>query len=161
ATQFSALATDLPQRSRDEDADDVPLGVVPPPFVADVLRKAADEISKAIKNRDAKRAARIAEPVVEVADDLLARNLLSFAYAANLGRPDGAVLLADDVSHRHDFGFGMKDAEMRARLVWAVPRQDVAPGVPWHVTGSLLGLDVGLATLSLRRVATDHVLEAP
>jgi hypothetical protein len=161
ATQFAALARDLPQRTRDDEADNVPPGVSPPSPVTDTLQKAASEILKAIKNKDAKRAARLAPPVVEAADDLLARNLLSFAYAISLGDPDGTVLLADDVSHRHDFGFALKDADMRARIAWSVPRQEVAPGVSWHVTGSLLALDVGLATLKLRRVATDHVLEAP
>ena len=77
--------------------------------------------------------------------------LLSIAYAADVGDPDGTVLLADDVSRRHDFGFGVKDAEMRLRAAWAVPRPEVTPGVPWHVSGSLLGLDIGLAPLALRR----------
>ena len=34
---------------------------------------------------------------------------------------------------------------MRLRSAWAVPRQEVTPGVPWHVAGSLLGLDIALA----------------
>ena len=71
------------------------------------------------------------------------------------------MLLAGDVSHRHDFGFGMKDSVMRSRTAWAVPRQDVAPGVPWHVTGSLLGLDLALAPLALRRLNFDHLMHAP
>ena len=161
ATQFAVVANDLPERSRDEEADNVPSGVAPPNSYHDALRKTADELNKAVKNKDIKRASRIVEPLVEIADDLLARNLLSFAYAISLGDPEGTVLLADDVSHRHDFGFGLKDAEVRARLSWAMPRQEVTPGVPWHVSGSLLGLDSALATLSLRRIASDHVLEAP
>ncbi|HEY7285843.1 MAG TPA: hypothetical protein VH497_10390 [Vicinamibacterales bacterium] len=161
ASQFNAVAADLPDRSREEEADNVPAGVAPPISYRDALRKAADELAKAAKNKDVKRGARIAEPLVEVADDLLARNLLSFAYAVSLGDPEGTILLADDVSHRHDFGFGLKDADVRARVSWSMPRQEVTPGVPWHVTGSLLGLDSALATLALRRIATDRVLEAP
>jgi hypothetical protein len=161
AAQLAALAQDLPQRSREEDADNVPVGVAVPPPVHDALKKAADELTRAARGREVKRSARIAEPIVELADDLLARNLLSFAYAVSLGDPEGTVLLADDVSHRHDFGFGQKDGQLRSRLLWAVPRPEVAPGVPWHVTGSLMGLDVALATLTLRRVSSDHVLEAP
>jgi len=79
----------------------------------------------------------------------------------DVGDPDGTVLLAGDVSHRHDFGLSARDAEQRLRTAWAVPRQDVAPGLPWHVTGSLLGLDVGLAPLVLRRLTSERVLEAP
>ena len=44
---------------------------------------------------------------------------------------------------------------------WGVPRIEVNPGVPWHVSGSLLGLDIGLAPLALRRVNSERVLEAP
>jgi hypothetical protein len=103
----------------------------------------------------------VAEPLIELSDSLLADALLSIAYAADLGDPDGAVLLADDVSRRHDFGFGARDADMRGRTPWAVPHPEVTPGVPWHVSGSLLGLDIGLAQLALRRVNVDRVLEAP
>ena len=93
---------------------------------------------------------------------MLAEVLLSIAYAADVGDPDGTVLLADDVSRRHDFGFGAKDVEScvcgrRGRC----RAQDVTPGVPWHVSGSLLGLDVALAPLALRRLNFERVLEAP
>jgi hypothetical protein len=40
-------------------------------------------------------------------------------------------------------------------------RQEVAPGVPWHVSGSLLALDIGLAPLALRRVNFEHLTGAP
>jgi hypothetical protein len=161
AAQFEALAVDLPQRSREEEVDSVPAGVPPPSSPHDALRRASDELTRAAKNRDLRRGPKLAESIVELADDLLARNLLSFVYAMSLGDPDGTILLANDVSHRHDFGFGLKDPEMRGRVTWAIPRQEVSPGSAWHVSGSLLAMDVGLATLALRRVATDHVLEAP
>jgi hypothetical protein len=35
------------------------------------------------------------------------------------------------------------------------------PGVPWHVTGALLGLDIALAPLALRRAMSDGVPDAP
>jgi len=160
-TQFNALATDLPEKTRDEEADDLPVGVGMPPALHETIKRANEDLTKALRGKDLKRAGKVAEPIIELADDLLARNLLSLAYAISLGDPEGTILLADDVSHRHDFGFALKDSEMRARLVWAVPRQEVAPGVPWHVAGSVLGLDIALSTLALRRVATDHMLEAP
>ena len=49
----------------------------------------------------------------------------------------------------------------RARSLWAVPRQDFLPGVPWHVTGSVLGLDIALASLTLRRISPDRIADAP
>ena len=125
------------------------------------MRKALDELTRHIRAKDLKRAARMGESLGQLADALLAQALLSFAYAADVGDPDGTVLLADDVSRRHDFGFGAKDAEARLRSAWAVPRPEVTPGVPWHVNGSLLGLDIALAPLALRRLNFDRVLEAP
>ena len=43
----------------------------------------------------------------------------------------------------------------------APPRQDFQPGVPWHVGGSILGLDVALAPLNLRRMTMDRIADAP
>jgi hypothetical protein len=42
-----------------------------------------------------------------------------------------------------------------------VPRQDFQPGVPWHVSGSALGLDLALARLSLKRIDGDGLVAAP
>jgi len=99
--------------------------------------------------------------VIDLGDDMLAYALISFAYAADIGDPDGAILLADDVSQRHDFGLAVREMDQRLRTAWALPRQDVVPGVPWHVTGSILGLDVALAPLTLRRISPDPIVEAP
>jgi hypothetical protein len=120
-----------------------------------------DELIKAIKNKEVKRAARESGSLNELADELLAHALLSIAYAADVGDPEGTVLLAADVSHRHDFGFGGKDSDQRMRLTWSMPHPEVTPGIPWRVAGSLLGLDVALAPLALRRLNFERVLEAP
>jgi hypothetical protein len=54
-----------------------------------------------------------------------------------------------------------RDVSGRARGSWTMPRQDFMPGVPWHVTGSLLGLDLALAPLLLRRTMSDGVADVP
>jgi hypothetical protein len=92
-------------------------------------------------------------------DDRLADALLSVVYAAHLGDPDGAARLAGDISRRHDFGFGARDG--RGPSPWSLPKEAVAAGVPWHVEGSLLGLDVALAPLGLRRLRSDRDVEQP
>src|SRR5262249_604470 len=120
--------------------------------VHDGLRRAIEELRRLARTKDLRRAARAGEPLAQLAGGLLARALLAIAYRVHIGDPEGTVLLAGDVSPRHDFGFSMKDAALRARSAWSVPRQEVAPGVPWHVSGSLLGLEVALAPLSLRRM---------
>jgi hypothetical protein len=127
----------------------------------EVVRKTIDELTKIDRRKDAKREARLGVPLTELADELLGQVLLSFVYAIHVGDPESAVLLAGDISYRHDFGFAVKDGAMRARASWAVPRQEIAPNVPWHVNGSLLGLDIGLASLALRRMNFDHLTGAP
>jgi hypothetical protein len=159
--RLSALLADVPRRVGHDIQDSVPAGLSAAPNAADALRKAIDELQRYIRAKDVKRAARLSGTFVELGDALLAQTLLSIAYAADVGDPDGAVLLADDVSRRHDFGFAAKDAEVRLKTAWAIPRPEVTPGVPWHVNGSVLGLDIGLASLALRRLNFERVLEAP
>ena len=159
--RLTAMADGVPRRSRDDESDNLAPGAGMPAAQHEVLRKGIDELTKAIRSKDGKRVVRAAEPLVDLADEMLAYALLSIAYAAEVGDPDGAVLLADDVSRRHDFGFGVRDSDIRLRTAWSPPRQEVIPNVPWHVTGSLLGLDIALAPLALRRISVDGVLEAP
>ena len=160
-TQLTAAAADLPRRAGRESVETTPAGVPAAPNAHAALRKVIEELTRDVRNKDLKRAARQAEPLVELSDTILSEVLLSMAYAADVGDPDGPVLLAEDVSRRHDFGFGSRDAEARIRQAWAAPRIDVSPGIPWHVGGSVLGLDIGLATLALRRLNVERVLEAP
>jgi hypothetical protein len=159
--KLTAVAGELPRRIGHENDDTTPPGISSPPNARESLRKLTDELTKDIHNKDVKRVARVAMPLAELSDTVLADVLLSIAYAADLGDPDGTVMLADDVSRRHDFGFNARDSDMRFRMAWAVPRVEVNPGVPWHVSGSLLGLDIGLAPLVLRRLNFERVLEAP
>jgi hypothetical protein len=159
--RLTAALEEIPRRVGHETTTVNPAGVAAAPNTRDALRKAIDEIGREARSKDIKRVARAAEPIAEIVDTLMAQALLSIAYAADVGDPEGTVLLADDVSQRHDFGLGGKDTEGRLRVTWMVPRADVSPGVPWHVTGSLLGLDVGLGTLALRRLNFERVLEAP
>ena len=159
--RLTEAASDLPRRVGRENEDTAPPGVPPAPNAREALRKVTEELSKDLRNKDLKRIARAAGPLVELSDTVLADVLLSIAYAADVGDPDGTVLLAEDVSRRHDFGFNARDTDTRLRLAWAVPRAEVTPGVPWHVSGSLLGLDIGLAPLALRRLNFERVLEAP
>jgi hypothetical protein len=161
ADRLTALAADIPRRVGHDVGDATPPGVSPPPNASEVVKKAVDELTRLVRAKELKRAARVAETLNLLADELLAQTLPSIAYAADVGDPEGTVLLADDVSRRHDFGFAAKDAEVRLRSSWAAPRPEVTPGVPWHVNGSLLGLDIALAPLALRRLNFERVLEAP
>jgi hypothetical protein len=73
--------------------------------------------------------------------------LVSLVYAAHLGQPDGVALGGADPSGRHVF---QPDP-------WALPTELLGLDVPWHVEGSLLGLETALARLSLHRLDADDL----
>jgi hypothetical protein len=143
------------------DPGDFPPGVAPPPNTLDTLTRALGELKAIGGDAGLAGAARAAADLVGAADEAAAQALVSLVYAMNLGDPDGAALLPGNISRRHDFGFGQRDTAQRLRAAWMTPRQDVSPGVPWHIDGSLLGLDVAMATSALRRLGIDRTLQAP
>ena len=148
-------------RLRHPSVNLLPPGVDPPRDGFEWLNDAATELSKITRPADLRRAPRIGASLNGLADIVLGDALLSFAYAGDIGDPDGAALLAGNVALRHDFGFGRKDSDTRTRMPWLQPRQDFQPGVPWHVAGSLLSLDVALAPMNLRRMSLDRIADAP
>ncbi len=79
---------------------------------------------------------------------LLAETLASILYAAYLGDPEGPALNAGNVALRHDLGIR---APGGMRAAWRLPSEGHgARG--WRVSGSLLGLDVALSRMALRRL---------
>ena len=114
STKLTAAADDLPRRIGRDNEETAPPGVAPAPNRARGAAQVTEELSKDVRNKDVKRVARAAEPLIELSDSVLADVLLSIAYAADVGDPDGTVLLADDVSRRHDFGFNAREADAAA-----------------------------------------------
>ena len=161
ANALAALAENFSVRGKDTWADMMPPGVAAPASPRERMDRTIGDLSRVDEGRDPARAAQVASSLVETADVVLSQSLLSFVYALDLGDPDGAALLASNVALRHDFGFGLHDGESRTRRPWDVPRQDFLPGQPWHVTGSLLGLDIALAPMALRRIDFDRLVSAP
>jgi hypothetical protein len=93
----------------------------------------------------------------ERAESMLSDTLMSIAYAAYLGDPDGPAVLSGNIALRHEFGaFGVSGA----RSAWRLPVEGHA-GKGWHLTGSLLGLDVGLARMALRRLDSNVMPPEP
>ena len=97
-TRLSRMLDETPQRPNRAETENVPPGVSQPSNVHEMLQKAVDKLSKAIRNKDAKRAARESESLSDLADQMLSEVLLSISYAADVGDPEGTVLLAADVS---------------------------------------------------------------
>jgi hypothetical protein len=90
----------------------------------------------------------------------IADALMALVYAPALGDPTGPALLGADLITRHDFGLNAP-ATSRAGMAWALPRDHVGDGLPWRVQGSLLGLELGLARLALRRLADNEMPVEP
>jgi hypothetical protein len=94
-------------------------------------------------------------------DALVAEALQVLIYSPALGDPEGPALLGGDIAMRHDFGVEGAAGLRRDLLAWSVPREQVGDGSPWHIEGSLLGLDIALARLALRRLSNDDMPVAP
>jgi hypothetical protein len=89
----------------------------------------------------------------QAADAIAADALVSFAYAIHWPDPTGSSRLEREMPRRHDFGVTSPSRQVRSRRAWSVARAAFAPGEPVRVEGSLLGLEMALASLALRRTA--------
>ena len=79
----------------------------------------------------------------------LGKALRALAYAVAMGDPDGPASLSRDIAERHDLALNTTQL-MEEVWAWAPPVERQLQGRPWHVMGSLLGLDLALARLSIR-----------
>jgi hypothetical protein len=89
----------------------------------------------------------------------LAAALTALVYATALGEPHGAVALSREVATRHDLGLDSTTI-VRDTRPWSLPAEQQGRG-PWHIEGSLIGLDLGLSRLALRRVSEEQIPPAP
>lgn len=94
-------------------------------------------------------------------EEQIAEALMVLIYAPALGDQEGPALLGGDIPMRHNFGIEGAAGVRRDYLAWSLPREQVGDDSPWHIEGSLLGLDVALARLSLRRLADNEMPVAP
>jgi hypothetical protein len=153
SAELKRLAAALPQKKL--APGEWPTGVDVPPDPQQLLLHASQELAKITREKDVRKAARVAADLSDVADRLLADGLTALTYAFALGDADGTALLGGDASTRHDFGFA--DVSKFKRGAWDEPRQELAAGRPWRVQGSLFGLDIALGRLAMRRLTTDKI----
>ena len=99
--------------------------------------------------------------VLSLSDMLLADALVSLAYAGDWPDVAGTGRVIRNVARRHDFGFDQMTRAARNRMAWSMPQRTSVGGVGWRLEGAILGLDVGLAPLALRRVGTDALVTPP
>lgn len=76
--------------------------------------------------------------------------LASLVYAGPIGDPDGSPLSAGDAALRHDLADG--PPKRRKYAGWQLPTEEFGAPGGWRLQGSLLGLEVPLAGLALRRL---------
>jgi hypothetical protein len=163
-TDAVAAAGSMLQHLSDDIARDPTASVSPDgldlPDAVSVMHQTIAALSQ-VDDEGGVPAAHAIEPLRALGEVLLARSLISVDYALGIGDPDGTVLLAGDISRRHDFGFAPHDLRDWTRFAWTLPQVQVTPGNPWHVTGSLLGIDVALGSLTLRRIDSEHPIPPP
>jgi hypothetical protein len=110
-------------------------------------RDASSALTRAAQSGDTRSAARVASPLLLLADELLARGLMEMAYAVALGHPDRPAISADEAARRHEFAPTV--GAIGQAPGWVFPSAAATPSRAWHASGSLLGLDVRLADFSL------------
>jgi hypothetical protein len=89
----------------------------------------------------------------------LAGTLASILYASVLGNPEGGALVGGNVALRHDFGVSPGLAQ--TTLAWRLPREEFGTAQGWRLSGSLLGLDLALARLAVRRMDAGDMPREP
>lgn len=127
------------------------------PSAGAAASRAIEKLAAARNATGLPEGAQIAERLLEVVDIVIGNALVSFSYAVDWGDPQGGARHARNVALRHDFGLDKITREARVRTAWALPAQVFDAGVPWRVQGAILGLDVALAPLALRRISADAV----
>jgi hypothetical protein len=126
-----------------------------PEDIRRLLDAVVTDLAKIRTRADARRMPVIAERLARVEDALLADVLTSVLYALWLGDPQGQAFLAGNVARRHDYGLRLMTSAERQETPWQLPLETSGSGEPWHLRGALLGLDVGLSRLALRRTRMD------
>ena len=92
-----------------------------------------------------------ARRLADVGATVLGDGLRSIVYACALGDVEGQAFLAGDVSRLHEFGLDEPEATRRRIRTWELPVDVGAGGQPWHLSGSLLAVDLSMSRFALRR----------
>ena len=119
--------------------------------LSDRCRETVTAVARAAKSGDTKHAQRLAPRMRQLSDAMLARGLMVLAYAAGLGQPDNAVISPLDAASRHNFGFDLPGFGRAG--VWRWPASGADRVRDWHLTGSMLGIDLALSQHALVRIS--------
>jgi hypothetical protein len=131
------------------------------PDMGEVVKDVADRVAKLKAAPDAKARARAARPLEEATDWYLSEVLGAVAYAPFVGEADGPALLGGDPSKGHEFRFFKDKTPLSARGAWELPVESRDGLRGWHLSGSLLGVDLTLGYLGLRRLPRETLPPPP
>jgi hypothetical protein len=87
--------------------------------------------------------------------------LRALVYVPALGDPRGPARLGGHLARRHAFAWAAATDGGGSEPAWREPEEHVTADRGWHVRGALLGLEVALARLSLRRIDVDAIPAGP
>jgi hypothetical protein len=118
--------------------------------LAGVIEGRARRLESIRADQDLRRGSEVRNDLLPVVDRVAATALRALAYAPFMGDPKGPLLLAGDVGPRHDYGFVDLIVPRRSRIAWELPEIVTGPGIKWHLQGSVLALDLAMASLLLR-----------
>ena len=102
-----------------------------------------------------------ARRLADLGTTMLGDVLRSLVYACAIGDAEGQAFLAGDVSRLHEFGLDELDASRRRLRAWELPVDVSAGGQPWHLTGSLLAVDLSMSRFALRRALGEMPARQP
>jgi hypothetical protein len=125
------------------------------------IEKAIEDLPTMADTPAKSHTAQVATSLTEIVDVILADALLAVNYEMNLEVPRGASWTAAAVAARHDFGLAHEARDGRVNAAWAMPKRIVKNGMPWHVRGAALGLDIAVLSLALRRIDAAPLARPP
>jgi len=116
------------------------------------LSEATKELARIGSDRQLKNGRRTTEFWLEPLCELVTADYLrSLVYALSAPDDDSPLLADESLSSRHNLGLRALSRSDREPLSWGLPLLTMGQGPP-SIRGALLGLDLALAEVALRRV---------
>jgi hypothetical protein len=116
------------------------------------LAKPLRDARRINRDKDASRAARTADALVWIADQLTSDSLPAVLYAARLGMGLSSPATVAGVWRRHEYGFREPETVPDPFLGWRIPQVGSSIDGGWHVRGSLTGIDLAMGDSLMRRL---------
>jgi hypothetical protein len=157
-SRTAALRTDAAKLAPARPWPDAPEAVVD---VKKIVDRAVKDLGAIRSDRDVTKASGLVRPVIAALDYLLGETLVALAYAPVLDKSPGLAGVTADVSHRHLFGFATVPGDSGRLVPWRRPTRAGQLAVGDALTGSVVGVDLGMAHKRLRRLASEGLPEAP